>query len=136
MPPEVTGRMPERVPPERVRQFPPMAKHPAARLMPPVVEKVEVAREKLMPPVFPIENKELGLVVPNPNHPFCVRMRSVLVDEPTANDDCPKPKEEVSTEKRAKGVVEAIPTEVVAVLPEPSATPKMVRRGLPFMEAV
>ena len=48
------------------RQVPPIAKQPAARLMPPVLLNVEVAVEKLMPFVFPTERREPGVVVEMP----------------------------------------------------------------------
>ena len=54
------------------RHEPAFAKHPAARLMPPVVENVEVAVEKLMPLVLPTESKEPGVVVPMPTLPATV----------------------------------------------------------------
>lgn len=51
---------------EFVRQLPPIEKHPVARLIPPVVEKVDVAVEKLIPFVSPTERSEPGDVVPIP----------------------------------------------------------------------
>ena len=48
---------------------PSTAKQPEVRLMPPVEEKVEVAVEKLMPFVLPIEKSEPGVVVPMPTLP-------------------------------------------------------------------
>ena len=64
---------------ERLRQFPPIAKQPALRLMPPVDEKVEVAVEKLMPFVFPIEKIEPGEVVPTPTLPVDVMDNAEVV---------------------------------------------------------
>ena len=62
-PTEVTVPLP---PP---RHVPAIEKQPAARLMPPVEEKVEVAVEKLMPLVLPMERIEPGVVVPMPTLP-------------------------------------------------------------------
>ncbi len=47
-------------------QVPAIAKQPCVRLIPPVVEKVEVASPKLMPVVLPIEKREPGEVVATP----------------------------------------------------------------------
>lgn len=44
-------------------------KQPAARLIPPVEEKEEVAVEKLIPLVVPIERSEPGVLVPIPTFP-------------------------------------------------------------------
>jgi hypothetical protein len=50
-----------------------------------------------------------GDVVPTPTLPDCVTTKSVLLDEPTAKLGTPAAKLEVSTEKRAHGVVELMP---------------------------
>lgn len=54
-------------------------KQPEARLMPPVVEKVEVAREKLMPPVLPMEKSEPGVDDAMPTKPFASMWKTVVV---------------------------------------------------------
>ena len=56
-------------PPPPPTQVPFIAKHPPVRLIPPVVLNVEVAVEKLMPPVLPTERSEPGVVVPIPKRP-------------------------------------------------------------------
>jgi hypothetical protein len=67
VPPFPTPSVPPKLP--SVRQLPLIAKQPAARLMPPVVENDEVAVEKLMPLVLPTERSEPGLLVPMPTLP-------------------------------------------------------------------
>src|SRR6266851_6976130 len=62
----------EAPPPVADKQTPFKAKQPEEILMPPVVEKVEVPRLKLIPPALPMERIEPGEVVPIPTLP-CTR---------------------------------------------------------------
>jgi hypothetical protein len=61
------------------------------------------------------ESGAYGEVVPTPTFPACVMTKSVRDDEPTANDGWPVVRFEVSTEKRAHGVVEATPSTLLAL---------------------
>lgn len=67
MVPEPTVPLP---PPPDPTQVPLMEKQPAAMLMPPSAENVEVAVEKLMPFVLPMEKSEPGVVVLMPTLPL------------------------------------------------------------------
>ena len=69
-----------------VKQLPPTAKHPDARLIPPVDENVDVAVEKLMPFVVPMARREPGVVVPMPTLPLLNTTISLApLDEATLN---------------------------------------------------
>jgi hypothetical protein len=63
------------------------AKHPDARLIPPVPENEEVAVEKLMPAVSPMANIVLGEVVPIPRKPFLFTVRADIDDVAKESDD-------------------------------------------------
>ena len=67
------------------RQLPPTAKQPFARLIPPVVENEEVAVEKLMPLVLPIERSDPGVVVPIPTLPVLGSIRASSLEAPDIN---------------------------------------------------
>ena len=56
-------------------------------------------------------NLLVGDVVPMPTTPFWVITKSKRVDEPTVNSGTPAPREVVSTERRANGDVDPIPSE-------------------------
>lgn len=96
---------------------PAIAKHPAARFMPPVEEKVEVPVEKLMPLVFPMESREPGVVEPMPTLPPERMSKSVVVavpavEEPTAKRveaGCEAYEPPAKRFKRASGVVVPMP---------------------------
>ena len=69
--------VPEPEPPP-LTQVPAIAKQPLAILIPPVVENDEVAVVKLMPPVFPMESSEPGVVVPIPTLPSVLTVKLLL----------------------------------------------------------
>ena len=60
-------------------QVPLTAKHPVARLIPPVLENVEVAVLKLIPFVLPTEKIEPGVLVPIPTLPLESIVSAVVV---------------------------------------------------------
>ena len=62
-------------------QMPFIAKQPEARLIPPILEKLEVAVLKLIPLVVPIERIEPGVLVPIPTNPLESTVSAVVVAE-------------------------------------------------------